>query len=182
MTGAKFRRSGFVVWSCLWTAGGLAGGARPCICAQAGTMERNFAQALGLSRPATLRRGLSERGPESLTPAGMDRFPFQRRMREGTSSARPAASPGSGIHCACAVPLYLDVSIAVCVASRVLLLAAGVSEPSRAPASPRLRRAGQIWRAERPRVGTGERGLNGVQGLLLARAEAHQWSPPSGHW
>jgi hypothetical protein len=79
MTGAKFRRSGFVVWSCLWTAGGLAGGARPCICAQAGTMERNFAQALVLSRPATLRRGLSERGPESLTPAGMDRFPFQHR-------------------------------------------------------------------------------------------------------
>src|SRR6266516_1912591 len=79
MTGAKFRRSAFVVWSCLWTAGGLAGGARPCICAQAGTMERNFAQALGLSRPATLRRGLSERGPEGLTPAGMDRFPFQRR-------------------------------------------------------------------------------------------------------
>src|SRR6266568_7041854 len=55
MTGAKFRSSAFVVWSCLWTAGGLAGGARPCICAQAGTMERNFAQALGLSRPATLR-------------------------------------------------------------------------------------------------------------------------------
>ena len=79
MTGAKFRRSGFVVWSCLWTAGGLAGGARPCICAQAGTMERNFAQAPGLSRPATLRRGLSEGGPESLTPAGMDRFPFQHR-------------------------------------------------------------------------------------------------------
>ena len=42
MTGAKFRRSGFVVWSCLWTAGGLAGGARPCICAQAGTMEREL--------------------------------------------------------------------------------------------------------------------------------------------
>ena len=32
------------------------------------------------------------------------------------------------------------------------------------------------------RVGTGERSLNGVKGLLLARAETHQWSPPSGHW
>ena len=31
-------------------------------------MEGNFAQALGLSRPATLRRGLSERGPEVIAP------------------------------------------------------------------------------------------------------------------
>ena len=50
MTGAKFRHLGVVVCSCLWTAGGLAGGARR-ICAQAGTMERNFAQTLGLSYP-----------------------------------------------------------------------------------------------------------------------------------
>src|SRR5689334_13889180 len=48
------------------------------------------------------------------------------------------SSPGSGIHCACAVLLYVGLSIAVCVASRVLLVAAGVSEPSRAPVSPRL--------------------------------------------